>query len=272
MDDPRPVKAPGVHPGLLALPRTVLPPVLVFVVAVATMEVVVRHWHVSPFVLPPPSAVGRALVDKWADLRVPLARTAEAAGIGFASSTVVGLVVAVGLSLTVWGRRAFFPYAVFFQTVPLVAVAPMLVIWVDDALVRVSIAAFVASVFPVVANGLAGLRATDPALVDLFRLYRAGPVARVWKLRLPAAIPSVIAGMRVAAGLAVIGAVVGEISAGAIDDDAGLGNVVLSRSKYGEVDVMFAAVVLASGLGLALFAAVNLGGHLLLRRWHASER
>lgn len=258
-------------PALRTFAQQVLPPAAVFALVVAGAEVAVRVGRVQPFVLPPPSAVGRALVSDWPDLWPPLLRTAEAAGLGFAASGVVGLLAAIGLSATVWGRRALFPYAVFFQTVPLVAVAPMLVIWVDRPLARVAIAAFVASVFPVIANGLAGLRSTDPALVDLFALYRAGPVARLWKLRLPAATPAIVAGMRVAAGLAVIGAVVGEISAGAIDDDAGLGNVILSRARYGATDAMFAAVVLTSGLGLALFSAVNGGGYWLLRRWRAGE-
>jgi len=124
----------------------------------------------------------------------------------------------------------------------------------------------------VIANTLAGLLSTDPALVDLFQLYRAGPIARLWKLRLPYALPSIVTGLRVAAGLAVIGTVVGEFLVGTLGDAEGLGVKIVGAMKTGHTDKMFAAVLIASLLGLALFAAVNGVGHLLLRRWHASEQ
>ncbi len=127
------------------------------------------------------------------------------------------------------------------------------------------------SVFPVIANTLTGLRSTDPALLDLFRLYHAGPLARLWKLRLPSALPSLFTGLRVAAGLAVIGTVVAEFLVATLGPNEGLGIRIASAGKYGHLDVVFAAVLLASFLGLALFGAINLAGMLLLRRWHASE-
>jgi NitT/TauT family transport system permease protein len=128
------------------------------------------------------------------------------------------------------------------------------------------------SVFPVIANTLAGLLGTDPALVDLFQLYGAGRVAALLKLRLPSALPNIFTGLRVAGGLAVIGTVVGEFLVGTLGDTEGLGVKVVGAMKTGRTDKMFAAVLIASILGLGLFAAVNLAGHLLLRRWHASER
>ena len=132
--------------------------------------------------------------------------------------------------------------------------------------------AFIVSVFPVIANAINGLLSTDPALVDLFRLYGARRLDALWKLRLPSALPGLFSGLRVAAGLAVIGTVVAELLVGQIGEGAGLGVAITTAAKYGRTDRMFAGVLLTSLLGLALFAGVNLAGHRLLRRWHASEK
>jgi NitT/TauT family transport system permease protein len=161
---------------------------------------------------------------------------------------------------------------VFLQTVPIVAVAPLLVLWFGPGLAAVAVSALIVSVFPVIANTLTGLRSVDPALRDLFRLYGAGRAATLWKLSLPAALPSIVTGLRVASGLAVIGAIVGEFVAGFSEDAAGLGITVLSAYRQLRTDLLFAAVLSASGLGLAIFGAVNVTGYLLLRRWHPSEK
>lgn len=248
------------------------PPIAVFVLAAVALEVYVRAAHVPKFLLAPPSAVGQALVNDRNELAASTLTTAEAACIGFAASGVVGVIAAVALASSRLVRRAFYPYTLFFQTIPIVAIAPMLVIWFDAGLASVAITAFIVSVFPVIAATLAGLLGTDPALDDLFTLYRAGFWGRLWKLRLPSAVPDILTGLRVAAGLAVIGTVVGEFLVGLLGSGAGLGVKIVSAKKYGRIDEMLAAVLLASLLGLALFGAVNLAGHLMLRRWHASER
>src|SRR5213075_2138516 len=128
----------------------------------------------------------------------------------FAGSALFGISIAVFLSSSRGIQRAFFPYAVFFQTVPIVAIAPLLVIWFGYGMRTVIASAFIVSIFPVIANTLTGLLSTDPALRDLFRLYGASPSATLWKLRLPAALPQILTGLRIAGGLAVIGAIVGE--------------------------------------------------------------
>jgi NitT/TauT family transport system permease protein len=250
----------------------VLPPLLVFVLVTGGLQLAIQCLHVSPFILPLPTDVGRALITHRADLLAATWTTALASLIGFGSSVVIGVVVAITLSSSRWIRRAIYPYTLFFQTVPIVAIAPMLVLWFDGGMVSVSICAFIVSVFPVIANTLAGLLGTDPALLDLFQLYGAGPMDQLIKLRLPYALPSIVTGLRVAAGLAVIGTVVGEFLVGVLGDGEGLGVKIVGAKKYGHLDVVFAAVLLASLLGLALFAAVNAFGYLMLRRWYVSER
>jgi len=186
--------------------------------------------------------------------------------IGLALSGSFGVAAAVGLAASPWIQRAFYPYAIFFQIVPIVAIAPLLVIWFGYGPRAVVAAAFVVSIFPVIANTLAGLLSVDPALSDLFRLYGASALATLWKLRLPWALPYVFTGLRIAAGLAVIGAIVGEFVGG-----GGLGILVTSAMRQQRTDLVFAAVGYASLLGLALFAAVGFASRLALRHWHASE-
>jgi NitT/TauT family transport system permease protein len=250
----------------------VFPPLLVCAAVVVGLEIFVRLRSIPAYELPKPTDVFASMVNDRADLRSALWTTTQAALIGFGNSIVVGIIAAIILSSSRWIRRAFYPYTIFFQTVPIVAIAPMLIIWCDAGLTPVAISAFIVSVFPIIANTLTGLLGTDPALVDLFKLYGAGPIARLWKLRLPAALPSIVTGLRVSAGLAVIGTVVGEFLVGTLGDGEGLGVMIVGAGKMGHTDRVFAAVLVASLLGLAMFAAVNTIGHFMLRRWHASEQ
>jgi NitT/TauT family transport system permease protein len=250
---------------------SVLPPAATFVALNAVWEVAVRALAVPAYLLPPPSAIAVALVTHAGPLARGTLITGRAALLGFALSAVLGVATAVLISSARWVERAVYPFTVLLQTVPLVAIAPLLVVWFGFGIKPVAVAAFVVSVFPVIVNTVTGLRSTDPALLDLFRLAGASPVARLLKLRLPFALPSIFAGLKIAAGLAVIGAVVGEFVASYAGDDAGIGMLVLTYSRESHTDRLFAAVGLASLLGLALFAAVGLAAWLSLRRWHPSE-
>ena len=244
-----------------------LPPALVFVIAVTLAEVLIRVLQVPQYLLPPPSAILQTLRREGSELWGAAMETGWAALVGFLMSAAGGVLAAIVLSSAAWVQRAFYPYAVFFQTVPVIAIAPLLVVWLGYGPPTVVASAFIVSVFPVVANTLAGLLSTDPALRDLFRLYGATWPATLLKLRLPFALPAVLTGLRIAAGLAVIGAIVGEFIAG-----GGLGGVIDVSLTQQRVDKVFAGVLLASVLGLTLFLAINLISRLVLRRWHASEQ
>lgn len=246
---------------------TAAPPLLVAVLGVLALELAVRLFGVREFLLPPPSKVLQTIADEGDELWPAAGETALAAVIGFVASTIFGVAAAVMLSSARWVQRAFYPYAIFFQTVPIIAIAPLLVVWIGYGLRTVAVSAFIVSAFPVVANTLGGLLSTEPALRDLFRLYGARPLDTMLKLRLPFALPAILTGLRVAAGLAVIGAIVGEFIAG-----GGLGGVIDVSLTQQRVDKVFAGVLLASGLGLALFLVVNLISRFALRNWHASEQ
>jgi NitT/TauT family transport system permease protein len=246
----------------------ILPPLLVAIVVIAALELLVRFKFVADYLVPAPSQVARALSESSGDLLPALRDTAIASLAGFAISAVVGIVLAVLLSSNRWVQRAFYPYAVFLQTVPLIAIAPLLVIWFGNSMKAVIASATIVSVFPIIASSLAGLLSTDPALKDLFQLYRASRRATLFKLKLPFALPSILTGLRIGAGLAVIGAIVGEF----ITTGTGLGGTIAVARQLQRTDVVFAGLLLSALLGIVIFLAINLVSYFALRHWHASEK
>ena len=252
--------------------RAALPPFVSLVLILGLWEIVVRVRSVPAFLLPPPSAILLAGIHDASMLAGATLTTARSAIVGFLLSAVLGVFIAVVLSTSRLLERAFYPYAIFLQTVPIVAIAPLLVIWFGPGDRSVSVSAFIVSVFPVIANTLAGIRSVEPALRDLFRLYGAGKLKTLFLLSLPSSFPNIVTGLRVAGGLSVIGAIVGEFVAGFAEGNAGLGIKILEAYRLLRTDLLFAAVLCASTLGLLLFGATNALGWFLLRRWHPSEK
>lgn len=249
-----------------------IPPLCVAVAVLVLWELWVRWTNPPRFLFCAPSDIWRDARARADELGMATWNTIVAVTWGFGLSVVTGIAGGVMLSSSRLMERAFYPYTVVLQTVPLVAIAPMLVIWLDAGVQAVSVCAFIVSLFPVITNTLSGIRSIPSAQVELFWLYRARPAARLFKLKLPGALPSIMAGLRIAAGLAVIGAVVGEFVAGELGADRGLGIVVTVAAKQGDLPMMFAAVALASLLGIAMVGAVNAVSYLLMVRWHVSHR
>lgn len=247
--------------------KNLLPPLGLLLLGGAFAELAIRVLEVPEYLLPPPSAIFSAFLDEREELWTAFLETATAAILGFFLSFVVGFFLAAILSLSSFVRRAFLPYAIFFQTVPVIAIAPLLVIWFGFGQPTVVVSAFIVSIFPIMASTLLGLQSTDPDLIELFRLYSASRTQRFFKLSLPFALPQIFSGLRIAAGLSVIGAIVGEFIAG-----GGLGAVVDVARTQQRTDKVFAAVLLSSLLGLLFVAIVNFFSQRALRRWHASAR
>ncbi len=237
----------------------------------ASLEVLLATTQVPAYLLPPPSAVWNALLDHGPELTRATLQTSIAATSGLLASAVIGGLSAILLSAHPWIRRAFYPYAVFFQTVPIVAIAPMLVIWFGYGLKAIIASAFIVSIFPIIANTLSGLLSADPALRDLFRIYRASSLTTLLKLRIPGAIPHFLTGLRIASGLAVIGAIVGEFVADTFQDGGGIGTAVEIAIKEQKTDKVFAAVLMASLLGLVFFSVVNGLSRWAMRHWRIAE-
>lgn len=249
-----------------------VPPVISLVGMLVAWEVVVRSLWIPEYLLPPPSVIATAGITNISSLASASVVTARSALVGFSLSMVLGISLAVLLGTSRILERAFYPFAVFLQTVPIVAIAPLLVIWFGPGMRAVSVAAFIVSVFPILANTLTGLRSVDPALRDLFRLHGATKTQTLFLLSLPHATPNIVTGLRVAGGLAVIGAIVGEFVAGFSEGGAGLGIRILESYRLLRTDLLFAYVFCACMLGLTLFGFTNLLGSRLMRRWHPSEK
>jgi NitT/TauT family transport system permease protein len=247
--------------------NVILPPLIVSVILILLAEIFVRAGWVQEFLVPRPSSVFKSLVNDREELLSGFKDTTIAACVGLLMSFVFGVLIAVCLSLSSLLRRAFQPYAIFFQTVPIVSIAPLLVIWFGYGRPTVVASAFLVSIFPIIASTLLGLKSTDTALVDLFHLYSASRLDLMLKLRLPFALPQIFSGLKIAAGLAVIGAIVGEFVGG-----GGLGAIVDAARTQQRIDKVFAAVLMSSLLGLLLVGLINFASWLMLRRWHASAK
>ena len=245
----------------------VYPPLIPFAFVVVLLEVVVRSGWIPSYLIPAPSDVLKSMIEDREELWDGFISTSTAAFVGLSASFVVGTFFAVLLSASGFLKRAIYPYAVFFQTVPIIAIAPLLVIWFGFGQPTVIASAFIVSIFPIVASTLLGLESTDHGLVDLFHLYSASPFARLAKLRIPFALPQIFSGLKIASGLSVIGAIVGEFIGG-----GGLGAIVDAARTQQRVDKVFAAVLISAILGLVMMAVINTIGWLTLRNWHASAR
>jgi len=245
----------------------ILPPLVPFLIVLICTQAAVQSGLIADYLVAPPSAVLRALMNEGGELWGGFLDTASSACAGLALSFIFGLSLAIVLSLSNYLRRAFLPYAIFFQTVPVIAIAPLLVIWFGFGKPTVIACSFTVSIFPIIASTLLGLQSTEPALLDIFHLYDASGWDIIWRLRLPFALPQIFSGLRIAAGLAVIGAIVGEFIGG-----GGLGAVIDAARTRQRIDIVFAAVLISSLLGLSLVGLINFFSWLALRRWHASAR
>ena len=251
---------------------SVWPPAVVVLILVSLWQFAVVLFSIPEFLLPTPWSVLQTIIEQWPRLIDATGRTAIATLAGFGLSAVIGIVSGSVLSLVPLARRGVYPLTLLLQMVPLVAIAPMLVIWFGYGLPSVIAAAFIVSVFPVIAGTLDGLQSVDSGLAEMFKIHRAGRFRTWWSLGLPWSLPSVFTGLRIAAGLAVIGAIVGEFVGAFGGDRAPLGAIITSALKQNQTSTVFAAVTLAATLGFLLFGFVNLAGWLLLGRWHESAR
>lgn len=247
-------------------PLAWLLPAGVLAAMVGGWEATVRLAGLPPYLLPAPSAVLAALVADRAILLPALAVTLKITVLAFATAVAGGIVLGIALTRSRWAEIAFSPIAVILQVMPLVAIAPVIVIYAGVS-ATVAISAFLVAFFPVLAGTMAGLTACDPGLSDLFRLNRARPWQRLLWLELPTAVPYVAAGLRTAAGLSLIGAVVAEFVAGTGGPQAGLAYRLVEASYRLNVPRLFAAALLICLAGVAIYAVVRVATQAMLRRW-----
>ena len=248
----------------------VIAPLLLGVLALGLWEWAVRHFDIPSYILPRPVLIARTLVTDWRTLMESWWITMSIALAALAAAVVLGLLLAVLFSTSKWVERSLFPYAVILQVTPIVAIAPLIIIWVNDNRLSLLICAWIVAFFPILSNTTVGLGSADRNLVDLFRLYRAGRWQTLRYLRLPSAMPYFLAGLRISGGLALIGAVVAEFVAGTGGTQSGLAYRILEAGYQLRIPRMFAALLLISLSGILLFLILSLISHLCLRRWHES--
>ena len=244
-------------------------PVVVLLLVLVLWEAIVRMQSIPPYVLPSPSLIFRTLIDDWAllsqSLLVTLATTVE----GFLLAAIGGVGLAVLFTQSRVLEYSLYPYAVILQVTPIVAIAPLLLIYLPQPL-AVLACAWIVAFFPVLANTTLGLHSVDRNLVDLFTLYGASRRQVLWHLKLPSALPYILAGLRIAGGLSLIGAVVAEIAAGSAGAGSGLAYRIAESGYRLNIPRMFAALLLLSVAGVVIFYTLSFVNYLALRRWHES--
>src|SRR5271156_2848009 len=244
-------------------------PIVVLSLGLAFWEATVRIENIPPYVLPGPALILRTLVSDWAllfqSLLVTLTTTIE----GFLLAAIGGVGLAVLFNQSRLVEYSLYPYAVILQVTPIVAVAPLLLIYLPQH-AAVLACAWIVAFFPVLANTTLGLNSVDRNLADLYALYGASRGRKLWNLKLPSALPYIMGGLRIAGGLSLIGAVVAEIAAGSAGAGSGLAYPV-ARTRYRlNIPRMFAALLLLSVAGIVIFYLLSLVNYLALRRWHES--
>jgi NitT/TauT family transport system permease protein len=248
-------------------------PVLAAVAVVVFWEWAVVEYRLPPFVLPAPSAIVKAFIANWQSLLESAWITFRVTFVAFVAAFLIGVTLAVFFAQSRMIERMFFPYAVILQVTPVVAIAPLVLIWVgiDFAERAVLILATVVAFFPILANTTLGLRSADRQLHELFDLYEASRWQRLTRLQFPAALPYMLTGMKVAGGLALVASVVAEFAAGS-GTSTGLAWRILEAGYRLQIDKAFAALALLSAIGIVIYLALTLLEWQALRRWHESAR
>ncbi len=273
---PQPIAKTNSWLTLLASP-TVLAPAVVGILFLLVWELGVRLTQTPPYILPGPLLVFQTLISEWNVLMPSLWITFTITIVAFIAAICSGLLTAIVFTQSKWIERSFFPYAVILQTTPIVAIAPLIILWVrqlvpgdSSTFVSLVVCAWIVAFFPILANTTLGLNSADHNLVNLFQLYRASRWQTLLYLRLPSALPYFLAGLKISGGLALIGAVVAEFVAGTGGTQSGIAYQILISSFNLQIPRMFAALIMTTFLGVFIFVTLTVLSDLLLRHWHES--
>jgi NitT/TauT family transport system permease protein len=245
-------------------------PIGMLLLLIAAWQIYVTVADVPHYILPSPWRIAQALYTDWRILLPGLLITLKITFIALGIALVGGVAIAVLMAQSRWIELALYPYAVILQVTPIIAIAPLILIYAPSTQAALLICAWIVAFFPVLSNTAQGLRSTDHNLLNLFELYGASRWQTLIHLKLPSALPYFLAGLRIAGGLALIAAVVAEFAAGSSGAGSGLAFRLLESQYRLNIPRLFAALVLLSVTGILIFFATSLISHLLLRRWHES--
>ena len=249
----------------------VLVPSIIIAALLLGWELLVRINQIPHYILPAPSLVLTTLFDNWTTLWPALWFTVKLTLLSLACAVVGGVLIAIAFALFKWVEIGFFPIAVILQVTPIIAIAPLILIYVSSTTAALLLCAWIVAFFPILSNTVIGLKSADRNLRDLFQLYRASPWQTFRYLLVPSALPYFMAGLKIAGGLALIGAVVAEFTAGTAGRETGLASRILESSFRTEIPMMFAALLLVSLLGIVIFIVFAALSRAVLGHWHESE-
>ncbi|OYR24443.1 MULTISPECIES: ABC transporter permease [Brucella] len=249
----------------------IMMPTLAIIIALGIWEGLVRYYQVPHYLIPAPSLVAETLIKDGPSLTASMWFTVKLTLISLACAIIGGVLLGMIFALSRPIEMAFFPFAVILQVTPVIAIAPLILIYVRDTFSALLICAWIVAFFPILSNTVIGLHSADHNLRDLFKLYRASPWQRLRYLLAPSALPYFMAALKIAGGLSLIGAVVAEFVAGTAGQSTGLASRILESSFRNEIPRMFAALFLVSLLGIVIFLITSWLSRLVLGRWHESE-
>lgn len=228
-------------------------------------------WNEIPhYILPGPSRVLETLIKDWPILFDALLVTLQITFMALAVAVIGGVGLAVLFTQSRWAEMSFYPFAVILQVTPVVSVAPLIFIYVENRTIGLLLCAWIVAFFPILANTTLGLNSADSNLRDLMRIYGAGRWKTLGYLQLPSALPYFLSGLRIAGGLSLIGAIVAEYVAGTGGIGSGLAFRILEAGYRLNIPRMFAALILIAVSGVVIFAGLSILSHLCLRKWHES--
>jgi NitT/TauT family transport system permease protein len=245
-------------------------PLLVGLLFLVGWEVFVRVYAMPVYILPGPIRIAQRLVEEWGTLSDSLLVTLQVTFGALLFAILGGGGLAVLFAQSKWIEASFFPYAVILQVTPIIAIAPLILIYIRNTEVALLVCAWIVAFFPILSNTTLGLNSVDPNFLDLMQLYRAKRWQVLWFLRMPGAMPYFLGGLKIAGGLSLIGAVVAEFTAGTATAGTGLAYRILESSYRLDIPRMYAGLVLLSLTGVLIFAAFSFLSWLLLHRWHDS--
>ncbi len=266
-----PQPQPRASPLKTLLSWDVAAPLLVGMLFLIIWDVFVRITETPPYLLPGPWLVLETLLQEWPDLIPSLLITLKITVVAFGAAVGSGLLISILFTQSKWIERSFFPYAVVLQTTPIVAIAPLIIIWLrNNTFAAMVVCAWIDPYYPIISNTTLGLNSVDHNLINLFQLYKANRWQTLIYLRLPSAMPYFLGGLRISGGLSLIGAVVAEFVAGTGGQRSGIAYQILISSFNLQVPRMFAALLLTTGLGVLIFVSMTILSDQVLKSWHES--
>lgn len=249
----------------------IIAPLILGIIVLLTWEISVRVMNIPPYLLPGPILVLKTMIQEWNELLTSLLITIKITVVALAVAVVSGILISMLFAQNKLIERSLFPYAVILQTTPIVAISPLIIIWLrDNTFAALILCAWIVAFFPIISNTTLGLNSVDKNLSDMFKLYGASPWQTLIYLRFPSALPYFLGGLRISGGLALIGAVVAEFVAGTGGSRSGIAYQILMSSYNLQIPRMFAALFLTTGLGIAIFLLFTVLSDSLLKDWHES--